>query len=66
MARSEYAVMAKKGQCKLRRDSEEVHEECKCVLVYLIENRQAMKIISAGIIAWKYQTGHSRIQGRNS
>jgi hypothetical protein len=29
MARSEYAAMAKQGQCKLRRDS----AECKCMCV---------------------------------
>jgi hypothetical protein len=34
----------KTGQRKLRRDSAEVHEECKSVLVYLMENRQARKI----------------------
>jgi hypothetical protein len=46
MARSEYAAMEKQGQRKLRRDSAEVHEECKSVLVYLMENRQARKINS--------------------
>jgi hypothetical protein len=55
MVRSEYAAMAKQGQRKLRRDSAEVHEECKSVLVYLMANRQARKISSAGIIAWKDQ-----------
>ena len=43
MARSEYAAMAKHGQRKLRRESAEVHEECKSVLVYLMANRQARK-----------------------
>jgi hypothetical protein len=43
MARSEYAAMEKQGQRKLRRDSAEVHEECKSVLVYLMETRQARK-----------------------
>jgi hypothetical protein len=66
MARSEYAAMEKQGQRKLRRDSAEVHEECKSVLVYLMANRQARKINSAGIIAWKDQTGHWRSQGSNS
>jgi hypothetical protein len=55
MARSEYAAMEKQGQRKLRRDSAEVHEECKSVLVYLMANRQARKTNSAGIIAWKDQ-----------
>jgi hypothetical protein len=55
MARSEYAVMEKQGQRKLRRDSAEVHEECKSVLVYLMENRQARKTNNTGIIAWKDQ-----------
>jgi hypothetical protein len=72
MARSEYAGMAKHGQRKLRRDSAEVHEACKSVLVYLMANRQARKISSAGIIAWKdhkrklhfgvSDTGHWRSQ----
>jgi hypothetical protein len=76
MARSEYAAVAKQGQRKRRRDSAEVHEECKSVLVYLMENRQARKISSAGITAWKDQkrklhfgvsdTGHWRSQGNNS
>jgi hypothetical protein len=39
MERSEYATMEKHGQRKLRRDSVEVHEECKSVLVYLMANR---------------------------
>ena len=39
MARSEYAAMAKHGQRKLKRDSAEVHEECKTMLVYLMENK---------------------------
>jgi hypothetical protein len=56
MAISEYAAMEKQGQHKLRRDSAEVHEEWKSVLVYLMENKQAWKIRSAGIIAWKDQT----------
>jgi hypothetical protein len=51
MERSEYAVMEKQGQRKLRRDSAEVHEECKSVLVYLMANRQARKTNNAGIIA---------------
>jgi hypothetical protein len=55
MARSEYAAMEKQGQRKLIRDSAEVHKECKSVLVYLMENRQAKKTSSAGIIAWKDQ-----------
>jgi hypothetical protein len=55
MARSEYAAMEKQGQRKLRRDSAEVHEECKSVLVYVMENRQARKINNSGIIAWKDQ-----------
>jgi hypothetical protein len=66
MARLEYAAMAKQGLRKLRRDSAEVHEECKSVLVYLMENRQARKISSARIIAWKYQIEHWRSQGSNS
>jgi hypothetical protein len=76
MERSEYVVMEKQGQGNLRRDGAEVNEECKSVLVYLMENRQAMKINSAGIIAWKDQkrklhfkvldTGHWRSQGSNS
>jgi hypothetical protein len=76
MERSEYAAMEKQGQCKLRRDSAEVHEECKSVLVYLMANRKARKTNSAGIIAWKDQkrklhfgvsdTGHWRSQGSNS
>jgi hypothetical protein len=76
MARSEYAAIAKQGQRKLRRDSAEVHEECKSVLVYLMENMQARKINNAGIIAWKDQkcklhfgvsdTGHWRSRGSNS
>jgi hypothetical protein len=36
--------MEKYGQDKLRRDSAEVHEECKSVLVYLMKNKQARKI----------------------
>jgi uncharacterized protein YlbG (UPF0298 family) len=55
MARLEYAATTKQGQHKLRRDSAEVHKECKSVLVYLMENRQARKISSTGIIAWKDQ-----------
>jgi hypothetical protein len=66
MARSEYAAMAKQKLRKLRRDSAEVHEECKSVIVYLMANRQARKISSAGIIAWKYQIDHWRSQGSNS
>jgi hypothetical protein len=76
MARSEYATMEKQGKRKLRRDSAEVHEECKSVLVYLMENKQARKINSIGIIAWKDQkrklhfgvsdTGHWRSQERKS
>jgi hypothetical protein len=45
--------MEKQGQRKLRRDSAEVHAECKSVLVHLMENRHARKINSAGIMAWK-------------
>jgi hypothetical protein len=51
-------------------------EECKSVFVYLMENRQARKISSVGIIAWKDQkrkihfgvsdTGHWRSRGSNS
>jgi hypothetical protein len=55
MARSEYAVMEKQGQHKLIRDSAEVHEECKSVLVYLMENRQERKTSNTRIIAWKDQ-----------
>jgi hypothetical protein len=55
MARSEYAAMEKQGQRKLKRDSAEVHEECKSVLVYLMGNMQARKTNNARIIAWKYQ-----------
>jgi hypothetical protein len=55
----EYVAMAKQAQCKLRRDSAEVHEECKSVLVYLMENRQARKINNVGIIAWKDHKGNS-------
>jgi hypothetical protein len=76
MARLEYAAMEKQGQHKLRRDSVEVHEECKSVLVYLMEKKQARKINSARIIAWKYQKrklhfgvsdiGHWRSQGSYS
>jgi hypothetical protein len=76
MARSEYPTMEKQRQCKLRRDSAEVHKECKTVLVYLMENKQERKISSVGITAWKDQkcklhfevsdTGHWRSQGRNS
>jgi hypothetical protein len=51
MARSEYVEMEKHGQRKLRRDSAEVHEECKSVLVYLMENMHARKTNNAGIIA---------------
>jgi hypothetical protein len=40
---------------KTRRDSAEVHAECKSVLVHLMANRQARKISSAGIMAWKDQ-----------
>jgi uncharacterized protein YlbG (UPF0298 family) len=47
--------MEKWGQRKLRRDSAEVHEECKSVLVYLMANKQTRKINSVGIIAWKVQ-----------
>ena len=46
MASSEYVVMEKQGQRKLRRISAEVHTECKSVLVHLMENRQARKINS--------------------
>jgi hypothetical protein len=53
MARSKYAAMEKQGQRKLRRDSAEVHTECKSVLVHLMANKQARKISSAGIMAWK-------------
>jgi hypothetical protein len=35
MERSEYPMMEKQGQCKLRRDSAKVHKECKSVM----ENR---------------------------
>jgi hypothetical protein len=76
MARPEYAVMEKQGQRQLRRDSAEVHTKCKSVLVQLMENKQARKISSAGIMAWKDQkcklhfvvsdTGHWRSQGSNS
>jgi hypothetical protein len=51
MARLEYAVMEKQGQCKIRRDSAEVHEECKSVLAYLMANRQVRKTNNARIIA---------------
>jgi hypothetical protein len=44
MARSEYAVMEKQGQRKLRRISAEVHAECKSVLDHLMVYRQARKI----------------------
>jgi hypothetical protein len=76
MERSEYTVMEKHGQHKLRRDSVEVHEECKSVLIYLMTNRQAKKINNVGIIAWKdhkcklhfgvLDTRHWRSQGSNS
>jgi hypothetical protein len=76
MERLEYAAIEKQGQCKLRRDSLEVHKECKSVLFYLMVNRQARKISSAWIIARKDQklkihfrvsdTGHWRSQGSNS
>jgi hypothetical protein len=55
MERSEYVAMEKQGQCKLKSDSAEVHEECKTVLVYLIANKQERKINSVGITAWKDQ-----------
>jgi hypothetical protein len=55
MARSEYAAMEKQGQRKLTRESAMVHAECKSVLVHLMENRQARKISSAGIMARKDQ-----------
>jgi hypothetical protein len=73
---SEYAAMEKQEKRKLIRYSAEVHTECKSVLVHLMENKQARKINSAGIMAWKYQkrklhfkvsdTRHWRSQGRNS
>jgi hypothetical protein len=44
MESSEYAVMEKKGQCKLRRISAEVHAECKSVLDHLMVYRKASKI----------------------
>ena len=62
MARSEYATMAKQGQRKLIRDSAKVHEECKSVLVYLMENRRARKINNAWIIAWKDQKQNAGIR----
>jgi hypothetical protein len=55
MSRSNYVAMEKQGQRNLRRESAEVHAECKSVPVHLMENRQARKISSADIIAWKDQ-----------
>jgi hypothetical protein len=76
MTSSKYATMEKQGQHKLRRISAEVHTECKSVLVYLMEIRQARKISNARIIVWKDQkrklhfrvldTRHWRSQGSNS
>ena len=52
MARSKYAAMEKQN---LRRESAMVHAECKSVFVHLMANRQARKINSVGIMAWKDQ-----------
>ena len=52
----EYAVMEVYGQHKfLRREIAMVHAKCKSVLVHLMTNRQARKINSARIMAWKDQ-----------
>jgi hypothetical protein len=76
MERLEYVVMEKQGQHNLRRDSVEVHKECKSVLVYLMPNRQTRNINSTWIIASKdhkhklhfrvSDIGHWRSQRSNS
>jgi hypothetical protein len=53
MARSEYAVKEKQGQQKFRIESAEVYAKCNSVLVHLMENRQARKLISVGVMALK-------------